>query len=183
MECYRVLTIILLTLAICPTAMIATGSADSDRDELFGFQKKYENVLVARVVGADTIILENDERIRLIGLTVPNPPKKTALKKDKFGFPIEEFNPTTPIEEQALNFTKDLLEGQAVRLEFDEEQKNDNLETLAYVFLKDGTLANAEILRAGFANLKIVLPNTKYSQQLRSAYQEAKREKRGLQGE
>jgi endonuclease YncB( thermonuclease family) len=44
-------------------------------------------------------------------------------------------------------------------------------------------MANAELLRMGFVKLRIVPPNVKHEQQLRAAYQEAKKEKRGLQGE
>ena len=36
-----------------------------------------------------------------------------------------------------LTFTRELLEGQHVRLEFDNEKKDDDYFTLAYVFLKD----------------------------------------------
>jgi endonuclease YncB( thermonuclease family) len=44
-------------------------------------------------------------------------------------------------------------------------------------------MANEELLRMGFVKLRIILPNVKYQDQLSAAYQEAKREKRGLEGE
>ncbi|MBF0510702.1 MAG: thermonuclease family protein, partial [Candidatus Omnitrophica bacterium] len=53
----------------------------------------------------------------------------------------------------------------------------------AYVYLPEGQMANAELLRKGFVRLRIVPPNVKYADKLRQAYQEAKREKRGLEGE
>ena len=53
----------------------------------------------------------------------------------------------------------------------------------AYVYLHDGRMANAELLRMGFVKLRIVAPNVKYEDKLDAAYQEAKREKRGLEGD
>ena len=78
-------------------------------------------------------------------------------------------------------FAQKLLEGKRVRLEFDTEKKNDNYETLAYVFLpKDSLFVNAEIIRQGYAELSMSPLNTKYADQLREAYKEAKGEHRGL---
>lgn len=144
---------------------------------------KAQLIKVKKVINADTLILEDDKRIKLIGLEAPKTPKPKTPKTDEHNIIIEEINPITTIEEQALDFARHLSEDEYVRLEFDAESKDRNLETLAYVFLEDGTFVNAEILRQGFANLKIIPPNTKYAKLLRQAYQEAHREKRGLQGE
>lgn len=161
--------------------------AESKINPIFGSDasKNYANVRVERVISAGILTLESGEKIRLIGLEAPEAPRRRGnLPSDQFGFPIEEqANPKTPIEEQAYDFAKNLLEGQYVRLEFDAQAKSEDFRTLAYVFLKDGTLVNAEILRQGFANLKLTPLNKKYASQLREAYQEARREKRGLQGE
>ena len=163
------------------------AAAESKNNPLFGsnFAKKYSNVKVEQVTSAGTFTLESGEKIRMIGLNPPDPPRRKGnLPTDEHGFPIEQKeNPQTPIEEQAYDFVKNLLEGQYVRLEFDAQPKTDDLRTLAYVFLKDGTLVNVEILRQGFSNLKLTPLNTKYSTQLREAYLEARREKRGLQSD
>lgn len=159
--------------------------AESNIKALSDFETAYANVRVERVITADSLTLESGEKIQLIGLDAPAAPRRKGnLPTDEHGFPIEEkANPQTPIEEQAYDFAKNLLEGQHVRLEFDVQTKSDDFKTLAYVFLKDGTLVNAEILRQGFANLKLTPLNKKYAKQLREAYQEARREKRGLQGD
>ena len=54
---------------------------------------------------------------------------------------------------EASAFTKRLLEGRRVRLEYDRE-RTDRYErrTLAYVHLADGTFANAEIVRQGYGH-------------------------------
>ena len=47
-------------------------------------------------------------------------------------------------------FTKDLLEGKEIRLEFDKEKRGKYGRLLAYVFLLDGTFVNAEIIKEGY---------------------------------
>lgn len=144
----------------------------------------YERIEVRRVIKADEIELENGEKIKLIGLKAPAAPKPEKKEFDEYGFEIKNDSPLTPLEEEAFIFTKKLLENKMVRLEFDKQKRNEELKTLAYVFLIDDNIfVNKEILRQGFANLTIRPPNIKYADTLRQAYQEARQEKRGLQGE
>lgn len=177
---------ILIFLFVLTAVVFLTKPVYSAGEErpLPGFSQNERETAVKEVVSADTIILDNDKKVVLIGLSAPKPPRKPRVQKDQFGFEIvDHSHPETPIEEQAFNFAKDLLEGKKVRLEFDEQSRDEHYDTLAYVFLADGTFANAEILRQGFANLKIRPPNLKYADRLRAAYREAWQEKRGLQGE
>lgn len=169
-----------------------TTSEGSDLNFLFKDATQYKDVIVEKIRSTDTIVLKgknekNGEVIKLIGLRAPSAPKrkKIDVDRDQYGF-IKEQNvsPLTPLEEQAYDFVKELLEGEHVRLEFDSNKKSENYSTLAYVFLlDDDTFVNTEILRHGFAHLQIRPPNTKYTKQLREAYKEARSEKRGLQGE
>ncbi len=150
--------------------------------------KKYDNVLVDQVLSADMIRVAIDgtnERIKLIGLKAPNPPKRKTIERDKNGFLIEKTpSAETPIEERAFDFAKKLLEKKAVRLEFDNELRDDEGSKLAYVFLIENDLfINAEILRQGYAFLSINPANSKYAEELRAAYREARKELRGLQSE
>ena len=89
---------------------------------------------------------------------------------------------TIPLEEQAVSYAQELLEGKKVKLEFDLESLDEQGRHQAYVFLPGGAMANAELLRQGFVDLKLRPPNVKYADQLRKAYQEAKREQRGFLG-
>ncbi len=91
--------------------------------------------------------------------------------------------PTIPLQEQALTYAQDLLENKKVRLEYDVDAGSTSGYLNAYVYLPDGRMANAELLRMGFVKLRIIPPNVKYEEKLRLAYQEAKKEKRGLEGE
>ena len=152
----------------------------------FKSSEQYQKVLVQRVISADTLELETGEKVRLIGIKAPEAPKRRQqdITRDKFGFTIEEKNPLTPIEEQAFDFVRELLEDKFVRLEFDSQKAGDDYVTLAYVFrVEDSLFVNTEILKQGFAALRIRIPNTKYKEELRAAYRESRREKRGLQGD
>ena len=165
-----------------PTILLA----DSRIDPLWGNLRDYNKVLVEKVIRADTFILAGGEKIRLIGLNAPDPPPRQQVQAphNELGVPFDlPEDPTTSLEREALEFSKRLLQGQYVRLEFDAQKKDKDLYTLAYAFLPDGTFVNAEIVRQGFADLSIQPPNTQYLSQLKAAYQEARREKRGLQGE
>lgn len=168
-----------LAIAIC-----GTPSAFADKPEdLLNTGRNYENVRVEKVLSADSFILEGGQKIRLIGLNALPAPKRQQIKTDEYGIIVKEVNPVSTLIEQAFDFAKDLLENKYVRLELDAEQRDEKFKTLAYAFLSDGTFVNAEILRQGFANLKLSPLNKKYTEQLRRAYQEAREQKRGLQGE
>ena len=161
--------------------------AQTNMEFFFGSGKGAARVVTVRkVLAVDTVLLDNGQIVRLIGLRAmpsPKPPKK--IERDEFGFPVKKEEP--PVEDlawQAMEFVRTLLEGQDIRLELGEQSTDEHYHTLAYVFLTSSDMfVNAEILRQGFAYLRIQPPNLKYARQLREAYQEARREKRGVQNE
>jgi endonuclease YncB( thermonuclease family) len=67
-------------------------------------------VKVRRVIDGDTLTLENGEDVRLIGVDTPETkhPKK----------PVERFG------KEAAAFTKRLVEGQEVQLEYNQQRKD-----------------------------------------------------------
>ena len=154
----------------------------ADLNPLLERTTKYSNIKVERVLSVDTILLENDEKVKLIGIHGLRPPKAPDVNRDERGRIIPDNDPTTPLELEAFRFAKDHAEGKAVRLEFDAEKRDDGNVLTAYVFLPDGTMLNEEVLRQGYAELKLRMPNMKYAERLRKAYQEARREMRGMQG-
>lgn len=181
------MTSFLLIAIICLFPQISLSEeSPSTFDYIFKSNDKYKDVVIEKVISADTFRLESGETISLIGLRAPEPPRrKKRVKRDEYGFvPKEEKGLELTIEEQAFNFAQELLEKKHIRLEFDQVKKDDDFHTLAYAFLiEDGTFVNLEILRHGFANLNILPPNTKYEDQLRDAYREARTQARGLQSE
>ncbi len=168
------------------------ASGESNFDFFFKNAAQYKNVVVDEVLSADTLRLkggvgEKGKVIKLIGLKAPKAPKKKGadIKRNDLGIAVKEpVTPLTPIEEKAFEFARELLEGRHVRIEFDADKEAEKHETLAYVFLLEGNIfVNAEILRQGFAHLSIRPPNTKYADELRKAYKEARSGQRGLQGQ
>ena len=98
--------------------------------------------VVERIIDGDTLVLDTGERLRLIGVDTP-----------------ETKHPNKPVEpfgKQAAAFTQ-RMEGKRVRLEFDpanapraNKDSRQQRRTLSYVFLQDGTLLNAEIIKQGY---------------------------------
>ena len=140
--------------------------------------------MVVKVFASDLIVLEDGRHIKLIGIESAGPPPHKPVKYDDKGRVIEQpEEPTISLEEQALTYAQELLENKKVRLEYDVDAGETSSGYLyAYVYLPDGRMANVELLRMGFVKLRIIPPNVKYEDKLSAAYQEAKKEKRGLEG-
>ena len=126
-----------------------------------------EAQLVERVVDGDTIVVRGVGRVRLIGVDTP-----------------ETVDPRRPVEffgREASAFAKRLLEGQQVRLEYDRERTDRYGRTLAYVHLRDGTFANAEIIRRGYGHASTRFP-FRHLDRFRRLEREAREAGRGLWG-
>jgi micrococcal nuclease len=118
-----------------------------------------------RVVDGDTIELDGGERIRLIGVNTP-----------------ESVDPRRPVEyfgKEAAAFTRRMVEGRSVRLEYDEETRDNYGRTLAYVYLPDGTSLNAELIRQGYGFAYTRFPYRR-QQEFVALEREAREQGRGL---
>jgi micrococcal nuclease len=122
------------------------------------------------VFDGDTLLLASGERVRLIGVDTPETkrPKK----------PVEYFG------KEASAFTRRMVEGKRVRLEFDQANaaqghKDRYGRTLAYVFLEDGTLLNAEIIKQGYGRAYTQFPFSRM-EEFRRLEREARELGRGL---
>lgn len=121
--------------------------------------------LCIRVIDGDTIVLEGNEKVRLIGVDTP-----------------ETVHPNKPVEhfgKEASEFTKRMVEGKQVRLEYDWQRKDKYNRTLAYVHLKDGTFLNLEIVKQGYGFAYTKYP-FKFLEEFRQAEKEARQNKIGL---
>ena len=157
-----------------------TYDSDKAKFELpFGRSYDYSDILVQRVVDGDTLKLENGERVRLIGIDTPELHESDKLRRDSQRSGQEE-KMIKAMGKQAYEFTKNLVEGKRVRLEFDLERTDRYGRLLAYVYLKDGTFVNAEIIKQGYASLMTYAPNVKYVDLFRKLYTEARENQRGL---
>lgn len=145
----------------------------------FGNEYNYKNILVKRAVDGDTLVLENNERVRLIGIDTPEIHESSKLNRDasSSGQDIEVIK---QLGKQSYEFTKKLVEGKRVTLEFDVERRDKYKRILAYVYLEDGTFVNAKIVEEGYASLMTYPPNVKYADLFLKLYQEARQNQRGL---
>jgi len=139
-------------------------------------------VKIEGVINSATLRLRDGRKAKLIGLIPLEKPARKELPRNEYNIIIEQDDPVITLEQTALDFITDLVEGKEIRFETDNLYRDSDGYILGYVFLKDGTFVNAEILRRGFSDLHLTPQNTKYEKELREAYLEAKKEKRGLQG-
>ncbi|MBI4101209.1 thermonuclease family protein [Candidatus Microgenomates bacterium] len=117
------------------------GYATNDRLANYLQQNQPGSHSVIEVNDGDTITVNINgkaERVRLIGIDTP-----------------ELHHPEKPVQcfaEAARGFASNLINGNRVRLEADPEDDNRDLygRLLRYVYLPDGTLLNAEIIKQGY---------------------------------
>ncbi|MCP4650179.1 MAG: thermonuclease family protein [PVC group bacterium] len=142
-------------------------------------QVDYDNVLVRRVVDGDTLKLENKQRVRLLGIDTPEYHESDKLYRDSRRLK-KDIKTIQKMGYASYQYTKKLVEGKRVQLEFDKQRFDTYDRLLAYVYLKDGTFLNASLVEDGYATVYIIPPNIKYEQELLKLQNEAKQQKRGL---
>lgn len=133
----------------------------------------YDKIRVKRVIDGDSIILEDGNVVRLIGIDAP----ECYAEPDK--------------GRAALEFTSKLVLGKIIRIEKGKMFTDYFQRMLAYVYLMDGTFVNAEIIKQGYAKpmkeefnrTPYKANDTKYANLFEKLYGEAKRNKRGLWSE
>jgi micrococcal nuclease len=134
---------------------------------------------VKSIVDGDTVYLEGyKESFRLIGIDTPESSRNNRAKDiaARTGQDLE-----TIVQQGKLSsaFTKNLLEGRTVRIEWDVQRTDRWGRNLAYLWL-DGKMANLEIVRAGYADPLTIAPNVRYSEKFVQAAREAREAGRGL---
>lgn len=107
---------------------------------------------VVRVVDGDTIDVSID------GVTYPL--RYIGIDSPESG---------TPQGDRATEANRELVAGQTVYLETDVSDRDPYDRLLRYVYLADGTLVNARLVRQGFAVAKEYPPDTQLSQRLANA--------------
>jgi micrococcal nuclease len=180
---FLVATLLLVALFVSGNRLAKTQQAQIFKITLpFGKAHNYNDTLVTRVIDGDTIQLESGERVRLIGIDTPEIHVSDKLHRDsqRSG---QDARTIKAMGKKAHEFTKALIEGRRVSLEFDVEKYDIYDRLLAYVYLKDGTFVNAEIVKQGYASLMTFPPNVKYADVFLKFSQEAREQERGLWGD
>jgi len=134
---------------------------------------------VQRIIDGDTFVLSNGEKIRLIGIDTPESRPNPKLYRDvkRTG---QDSNAIIAMGKEATKFTRQLLEGKNVKVEFDVVPRDRYGRLLAYAYLEDGTFINAEIIKAGYAQVMTVPPNVKFQDLFLQLQKAAREERKGL---
>jgi micrococcal nuclease len=180
----KYLLFILLAVSICfvGCSCKVRGSSSGGGIKLtipFGSTYNYNDIAVNRVIDGDTIELASGQRVRLIGIDTPEMHESRKLYSDSKRLKTD-VSVIQALGRRSYAFTKDLVEGKSVRLEFDVEKYDKYGRLLAYVYLKDGTFVNAEIVKEGYASLMTIPPNVKHADLFSKLYQQARMDKKGL---
>jgi len=157
-----------------------SGTEDFKFKIPLGESYDYTNIKVQKVVDGDTLVLENGERVRLIGIDTPEIHDSNKLQRDAERSK-EDIGTIKKLGLRSFEFTKKLVEGKRVILEFDVERRDRYERLLAYVYLRENQLfVNAEIVKQGYASLMTISPNVKYADLFQKLYKEARENRRGL---
>jgi micrococcal nuclease len=122
---------------------------------------------IKHIIDGDTIITDNDEHIRLIGIDTPEMNFRTS-KADNGAL-------------LAKNHLMNLLNStRRVGMVYGEEKYDHYGRTLAHLFLEDGTNIQASMLSHGLATSLIYPPNLRYVHCYYEASQQSIQSKQGL---
>lgn len=159
---YRNQILGILALLVIAARLISESTKDTSADKPVG-EGAYR---VQRVVDGDTLKLEDDTRVRLIGVNTPEMTTDSGVPE--------------PWAVKATEFTEAFVTNQDIRLEFDRERLDQYGRTLAYVWVGDEML-NEALVEAGLAN---VPGHYRYASSVRRRFEqlqdEARTAKRGI---
>jgi len=147
MEFYQKFLIIILLLLLSLFSFLL----QKGKIEISFFQN--DLLMVVEVLDGDSIILENGEEVRYLGINTT-----------EFG---------QPYYKEASEFNKSLVLNKKIRLEFDIEKKDRYGRLLAYVW-QDGKFINQRLVEEGFAISVGTQPDVKYQHLFLSAQKQAK---------
>jgi micrococcal nuclease len=122
---------------------------------LFTLYPSLRGIRVSQVVDGDTVVLNDGETVRYIGIDTPE--HGEAFFDD------------------ATEANRELVQGKKLTLEYDIDRQDRYGRSLAYVWV-DTLLVNAALIRMGLASIYTFLPNVKH-RKLFLFYQKEAREK------
>ena len=122
--------------------------------------------MVLKVIDGDTLLLDSQEKVRLIGVKTPGAADSSVSHHC--------------YASEAHNFMRLMVEGKKVRLEYGVDRRNRAGVTMAYVYLDDDTFLNAEIVRQGYGYASLDDPLDYIDNLFRQSEEEAKARRRGL---
>lgn len=169
----KILLLVISILCVLISSYTSTNNLKKEKNNNdLSFKKIPANVV--RVVDGDTINVRFKEelndgniyKVRLIGIDTPESKHIDKSKNTKEG-------------QIAYEYTKKMLEGKDIILEFDIAPKDKYGRFLAYVYLEN-ELYNKHLLDIGYAKIMTIQPNSKYVEIFKKAQKEARENNRGF---
>ena len=127
-------------------------------------------VLVTKVIDGDTFWVKDGSasyKVRFIGMDTPDIRNSRYKKKGYYA-------------EEAKSYVQGLTENKKVYLVFDVEKKDRYDRVLAYIYLKDGTFLNADLVKNGYAVVATFPPNVRYAEYFAKLQKQARQAQVGL---
>ena len=141
-----------------------------------------EFLFVKKVIDGDTFLMDNGEKVRLLGIDTPEKYESKKLDKDA-DLSGEDKNTIKKLGKIASDYVRNFVEGKKVKLlrepNYQDRDKYGRL--LRYVYLEDGTFVNGKIVQDGYAQVYDRFPISKLDE-LRKFQREARDNSRGLWG-
>lgn len=139
------------------------------RTEKFSYKEENKYTVIS-VVDGDTFKINyngKETKVRLIGVDTPESVHPDKTKNTTYG-------------KEASNYTKSLIEGKNIALEFDVSQTDKYGRLLAYVYLENGEMLNEKLVKEGYAQVATYAPNVKYAEKFKILQEEARKNKVGF---
>lgn len=121
---------------------------------------------VARVLDGDTVVLDNDIRIRLLDINTPEI--------------AHDGRSAEPYAYEAANALRRLVFGQYVTIQTGPQKKDRYDRVLGHIFLPNGGWVNGTLVRDGYAHVYTFAENAVYAPELLAYEKQARESKRGL---
>ncbi len=169
------LYILLLGCFFCSFSACQSANQAKIESNVHGHTNSVEEVTagyyqVVKVIDGDTFWVADDTKrfkVRFIGIDAPE--TRNSRWKQKGA-----------LAQEAKKFVQELTDKKTIRLELDVQKKDRYQRVLAYVYLADGRLLNAELLKHGYAVVDTYPPNVKYVEKFIELQQIAKAARVGV---
>ncbi|MCC5796981.1 MAG: thermonuclease family protein [Methylophaga sp.] len=142
-----------------------TASQDAEEVQLSAHSQRYR-VTVKRVIDGDTVVLDDDRRVRLLGINTPEIANR--------------YRDAEPGGEAAKQWLEQRLADGVMFIEYDQTQLDQYGRLLAYCYNESGEMLNEGLLRDGMAMMTILPPNMRHSEVFTELEQAAQRQQLGI---
>jgi len=135
--------------------------------------------VVQHVLDGDTVVLQDGQHVRLIGVDTPEMGDERRNRQDARRNHLSE-KIVNKFSKRAKEFLSQAVVGRTVRLEYDWQRKDKYGRTLAYVYRQpDDYFLNAEIIQRGYGFAYLVF-EFRYSEEFRQYQRQAQENQMGL---